>query len=224
MQEIPNNNLPVVIGITGASGAIYGVNLVKFFLDNGRRIELIISDNAVKVFKLELKLALSSSSPQENKKNLLDYLGIVNESQKSLLDIWHQDNVAACVSSGSYKTHGMIIAPCSMGTIANIANGTSNNLIARAADVILKERRKLVLLAREAPFNTIHLRNMLSLSEMGAIVVPASPGFYHQPLTLQDQIDFVIGKTLDVFGVENELFKRWQGARLEKINNPEIKV
>jgi 4-hydroxy-3-polyprenylbenzoate decarboxylase len=224
MQEIPNNNLPVVIGITGASGAIYGVNLVKFFLDNGRRIELIISDNAVKVFKLELKLALSSSSPQENKKNLLDYLGIVNESQKSLLDIWHQDNVAACVSSGSYKTQGMIIAPCSMGTIANIANGTSNNLIARAADVILKERRKLVLLAREAPFNTIHLRNMLSLSEMGAIVVPASPGFYHQPLTLQDQIDFVIGKTLDVFGVENELFKRWQGARLEKINNPEIKV
>jgi len=223
MQEIPNNNLPVVIGITGASGAIYGVNLVKFFLDNGRRIELIISDNAVKVFKLELKLALSSSSPQENKKNLLDYLGIVNESQKSLLDIWHQDNVAACVSSGSYKTQGMIIAPCSMGTIANIANGTSNNLIARAADVILKERRKLVLLAREAPFNTIHLRNMLSLSEMGAIVVPASPGFYHQPLTLQDQIDFVIGKTLDVFGVENELFKRWQGARLEKFSNQEIR-
>jgi len=223
MQEIPTNNLPVVIGITGASGAIYGVNLVKFFLDNGRRIELIISDNAVKVFKLELKLALSSSSPQENKKNLLDFLGISNESQKSLLDIWHQDNVAACVSSGSYKTQGMIIAPCSMGTIANIANGTSNNLIARAADVILKERRKLVLLAREAPFNTIHLRNMLSLSEMGAIVVPASPGFYHQPLTLQDQIDFVIGKTLDVFGVENELFKRWQGARLEKFSNQEIR-
>jgi 4-hydroxy-3-polyprenylbenzoate decarboxylase len=214
-----SKKLPVVIGITGASGAVYGINLIKFFLDNDTRIELIISDNAVKVFKLELKLALSASSPQENKKTLLNYLNI-DESKSALLDIWHQDNVAACVSSGSYKTQGMIIAPASMGTIANIANGTSNNLIARAADVILKERRKLVLLAREAPFNTIHLRNMLSLSEMGAIIVPASPGFYHQPLTLQDQIDFVIGKTLDVFGVENELFKRWQGARSEKLNNP----
>lgn len=224
MSKTPTNNLSVVIGITGASGAIYGANLVKFFLDNDRRIELIISDNAVKVFKLELKLALNAASPQENKKILLEYLGIDNDLKKSLLDIWHQDNVAACVSSGSYKTQGMIIAPCSMGTIANIANGTSNNLIARAADVILKERRKLVLLAREAPFNTIHLRNMLSLSEMGAIIVPASPGFYHQPLTLQDQIDFVIGKTLDVFGVENELFKRWQGARSEKFNNQEIKI
>ena len=219
MTENSNKNLPVVIGITGASGAIYGVNLIKFFLDTGKRIELIISDNAIKVFKLELKLALSASSPQENKKVLLEYFNINADSKKDLLEIWHQDNVAACVSSGSYKTQGMIIAPCSMGTVANIANGTSNNLIARAADVILKERRKLILLAREAPFNTIHLKKMLTLSEVGAIIVPASPGFYHHPLTLQDQIDFVIGKTLYVFGVENELFKRWQGARSEKFHN-----
>jgi len=125
------------------------------------------------------------------------------------LRIWDHSDVAASISSGSYKTQGMIIAPASMGTIANIAAGTSNNLIARAADVIIKERRKLVLVARETPLSTIHLRNMLTLSEMGAVVLPAAPGFYQHPKTIDDQVDFIVGKTLDAFGIEHELFMRW---------------
>lgn len=211
MSLSADKNLPVVLGITGASGAIYGISLLRFFLENGYKVDLVISQNACKVFAHELNLQINSESVEEIKQCLINYFGAANFTSR--LAIWHQDNVAASISSGSYKTQGMIIAPCSMGTIANIANGTSNNLIARAADVVLKERRKLVLLARETPFNTIHLRNMLSLSEMGAIVVPAAPGFYHQPRTLEDQINFVLGKTLDVFGVDNDLFRRWLGER-----------
>lgn len=209
MDSLSDKSKPIVLGITGASGAIYGFSLLKFFLDSGYKVDLVLSDNALKVAKQELDLELEGLSLENVKQKILTKLNI----KPSALNIWSPDNVAASISSGSYKTQGMIIAPCSMGTIANIAAGTSNNLIARAADVTLKERRKLVLLARETPLNTIHLRNMLTLSEMGAIVVPAAPGFYHKPQSIQDQINFVLGKALDVLGIENEMFLRWTAPK-----------
>ncbi len=272
MDHLSDKSKPIVLGITGASGAVYGFSLLKFFLDSGYKVDLVLSNNALKVAKQELDLELEGYDLATTKQRILNYLfsgsspakasaerqepiiqtslsskieqkklelkrkqelrmkykqgvsyNLTESSLKSTdynepsynsasadnLTIWSPENVAASISSGSYKTQGMIIAPCSMGTIANIAAGTSNNLIARAADVVLKERRKLVLLARETPLNTIHLRNMLTLSEMGAVVVPAAPGFYHKPQSIQDQINFVLGKALDVLGIENEMFLRW---------------
>ena len=202
--------LPIVIGITGASGAIYGVTLVKFLVENNYKVDLVLSSHAPKVFQAELGLNCGDTTCLAMTNSLCKFLNI--EDKKSQLRIWEPSNVAASISSGSYKTQGMIIAPCSMGTLGNIAAGTSNNLITRAADVTLKERRKLLLLARETPLNTIHLRNMLTLSKMGAIIMPAAPGFYHNPQTIQDQINFVIGKVLDVFDIDNENFKRWLGS------------
>jgi flavin prenyltransferase len=200
------SDLPIIIGITGASGAIYGVTLVKFLIENNYSVELVLSPNAEKVFQAELGFSLN----EDKKKSLCEFLHIDDQAANSLR-LWDHKNVAAAISSGSYKTQGMIIAPCSMGSIGNIAAGTSNNLLTRAADVCLKERRKLVLVARETPFSTIHLRNMLCLSEMGAVILPATPGFYHNPRSIQDQVNFVLGKTLDSFGIENESFSRWFG-------------
>ena len=214
------SKLPIVVGITGASGAIYGLTLLKFLIENDYKVDLVLSSHAPKVFKAELNMNLNCHPEQCEGSNaevinaICEFLGI--EDKKAQLQIWDQANVAASISSGSYKTQGMIIAPCSMGTLGNIAAGTSNNLIVRAADVTLKERRKLLLLARETPLNTIHLRNMLTLSEMGAIIMPAAPGFYHNPETIQDQINFIVGKALDVFDIDNESFKRWLG-KTEKI-------
>ena len=275
MDNFPDKSKPIVLGITGASGAVYGFSLLKFFLDSAYKVDLVLSDNALKVAKQELGLELEGLGLDNVKQKILSYLfnaeysipsatnnqatqiqtslsSKIEEKKRELqrrkelktgyksnlsynlnnetisntqhlspntyqLNIWSPDNVAASISSGSYKTQGMIIAPCSMGTIANIAAGTSNNLIARAADVTLKERRRLVLLARETPLNTIHLRNMLALSEMGAIVVPAAPGFYHKPQSMQDQIDFVLGKALDVLGIENEMFLRWNSPKIASL-------
>jgi 4-hydroxy-3-polyprenylbenzoate decarboxylase len=207
------SDLPIIVGITGASGAIYGITLVKFLLENNYSVDLVLSPHAEKVFLAELGFCLGL----DKKNSLCEFLQI-NEDLGSLR-LWDHNNVAAAISSGSYKTQGMIIAPCSMGSIGNIAAGTSNNLLTRAADVCLKERRKLVLVARETPLSTIHLRNMLSLSEIGAVILPAAPGFYHNPRTIQDQVNFILGKALDAFGIENENFTRWLGD----INNQLLK-
>jgi len=152
-------------------------------------------------------LDILDANKEKLKAILLDYT--CTQTKSNNLRLWDHSDIAASISSGSYKTEGMIIAPSSMGTIANIAAGTSNNLIARAADVVIKERRKLILVARETPLSTIHLRNMLTLSEMGAIILPAAPGFYHHPQTITDQVNFILGKTLDAFGIDNDLFTRW---------------
>lgn len=210
-----NKDLPIVLGITGASGAIYGYRILEFLLQNGYKVDLVLSDNSLKVAAAELSFHLPQSNLLDKAQLILNQIN--SEAYSANLQIWDHTNVAAAISSGSYKTQGMIIAPCSMGTIGNIASGTSNNLITRAADVIIKERRKLVLVARETPLSTIHLRNMLALSESGVVVLPAAPGFYHQPQSIDDLVNFIVGKTLDVFGVENSSFKRWLGERYNEL-------
>lgn len=202
--------LPLVLGISGASGAVYGFSFLKFFLQNNFKIDLVLSKNAAEVALHELELNLKGLDLTQSKEAILELLNCGDFAEN--LTLWDEANIAANISSGSYKTQGMIIAPCSMGTLANIAAGTSNNLLARAADVTLKERRKLILVVRETPLNTIHLRNMCSLSEIGAVILPAAPGFYQKPKTIQDQVNFILGKTLDVVGVDHELFKRWTNS------------
>ena len=231
-------NKKITLAITGASGIIYGLRLLEFLIDLDYALNLIISDNAMQVAKIENSLDLLNLNPKGIKDRLLDFIitqkqnspeaqrESSNDQEKKLdkksslksklekkflgqVHILYEDNIAANCASGSYLNQGMIVAPCSMGTLANIANGTSHNLISRAADVTLKERRQLLLLIRETPLNTIHLRNMLNLSEMGVSIVPAIPAFYHQPQTIEDQIDFIVGKVLDAFAIENKLFRRW---------------
>ena len=216
-------NKPIILAITGASGAQYGLSLLEFLLESNFKVDLIISENALTVAKLEMELDWTGLNAQELKFRLLNYLFIEkrNKAQNKLseerieglkknLNLWQEENIAAAIASGSYRVGGMIISPCSMGTLAHIAMGTSHNLISRAADVMLKERKKLILVVRETPFSTIHLKNMLSLSEAGAVILPAIPAFYHKPQTIQDQIDFISGKTLDSFGIDSDLFKRWR--------------
>lgn len=199
-------NKPITVAITGASGFIYGLRLLEFLLSQDFTVDLVLSKTAHKVAKLESSLNLVEEKQSENKKLILDNL---NLNTNKNLNLWSENNLAASISSGSYRSQGMIIIPCSMGAIGRIANGISDDLIARCADVCLKEKNKLILVARETPLNTIHLQNMLNLSQLGAIILPAMPAFYHQPKTIDDLINFVVGKALDSFGIDHELFNRW---------------
>jgi len=198
--------LPIIVAITGASGTVYGIRLLQFLLENNYNVELVISESACKVAKEELNLSLSLD-PENLKELLLSYLGLFSSKY---LTVWSSDDISASISSGSYKTHGMIIIPASMGTIGRIASGISDNLITRAADVCLKERKKLIIVPREMPYSSIHIENLLKLSNAGAIIAPASPAFYHSPKELIELVDFVVGKVLDLFGFEHNLFKRWK--------------
>jgi 4-hydroxy-3-polyprenylbenzoate decarboxylase len=183
----------LIIGITGASGAIYGIRLLQVL--SGMK-------------KIETHLIISQAGE----------INIKHETDWKIKDIkamanfnYGVDDIGACLSSGSFKRDGMIIAPCSVKTMSALANSFTHNLITRAADVNLKERRKLVLLVRETPLHLGHLRNMERLAEMGAIIMPPMPAFYHRPNTLQDIIDQTIGKVLDIFDIEHNLFPRWSG-------------
>ncbi len=221
-----NLSLPVIVAISGASGTVYGMRLLHFLLENNYKVELVISESASKVAEAEINLNLSLN-PKILKEQVLSYLSEVrgqrSEIRKEnshlpslishlseLLNVWSHNDIAASISSGSYRTSGMIIIPASMGTIGAIASGTSDNLITRAADVCLKERRKLILVPRETPLSSIHLENLLKLSRAGAIIAPACPGFYHNPKELNDVIHFVVGKVLDLIGIDHSLFKRWR--------------
>ena len=192
-------NKPITIAITGASGSIYALRTLEILLKQGFKINLICSETALKVAKLELNFNF------ESKEVLQKHFGEFYPN----LTLNSASNLAAQVSSGSFPSQGMIIIPCSMGALGRIACGTSNDLIARSADVCLKERSKLILVVRETPLNSIPLQNMLTVSQAGGIILPAMPAFYHQPQTIDDLVNFVIGKTLDVFGIENNLFERW---------------
>lgn len=195
----------LVLAITGASGAPYGVRLLEVLLRAGRRVHLTISPAAVEVFERELdrKIDLARFDPEA----LLP--GFERIAQAEQLQYHHFRNFQAGIASGSFLTAGMAVCPCSMGTVAAIAHGVSENLIHRAADVHLKERRRLVLVPRETPLGLVQLRNLAACVEAGAVVLPAMPAFYTRPRTLQDMVDFIVGRVCDQLGVDHRLLKRW---------------
>ncbi|MFE5317173.1 UbiX family flavin prenyltransferase [Paenibacillus sp. NPDC056579] len=191
---------PWVIGITGASGAAYGVRLCRFLLSRGYDLHLLITDAGWRVLKEELGWDAA------RRKDMLDkHLG----GQPGSYTYHPIQDIGASTASGSFRTSGMVIIPCSMGTLSGIANGASDNLLERTADVMLKEGRPLIVVPRETPLHAIHLENMLKLSRMGVRIIPAMPAFYQGPQTIEDIIDFMVGKVLDNMDVDHELYKRW---------------
>lgn len=197
----------LVVAITGASGAAYGVRLVEVLLRAGRTVHLAVSPAGAEVIATELGRAVSLDEGK------FDPLALLGPAAKGLelarLRYHHHRNFRAGIASGSFLTDGMAVCPCSMGTLSAVARGASENLIQRAADVHLKERRKLVLVPRETPLGLVQLKNLVAVAEAGAVVLPAMPGFYTKPQRIQDVIDFVVGRVCDQLGVEHRLFERW---------------
>ena len=198
-----------VVGISGGSGAPYTKRIIEGLVDAGHDAKLVITDAGRRVFDIELGVSLSGDLTADTK-TLADALDL--GSATGSLELFDQRNVAATIASGSYEYAGMVVVPCSTGTLARIANGISSNLLERAADVAIKERRRLILVPRETPLSLIHLRNMTAVTEAGAVVMPAMPGFYHHPESVQDLVDMVAGRVLDTLGVDSGLLRRWQGA------------
>ena len=180
----------LVVGISGASGVIYGIRLLEALKNFPVESHLVMTRTA------EVTLAHETRMKVAQVRRLAD-------------TVYRIDDLAASVSSGSFRTMGMIVAPCSMRSLGEIANGITSNLLTRAADVVLKERRKLVLMVRETPLHAIHLRNMTRLAEMGAIIAPPVPAFYNKPKTLDDVIDHTVGRVLDLFDLDTGKVKRW---------------
>lgn len=196
----------VIVGITGASGSILGERLIRFLLEAGDEVHAVVSDNGAKVFEEELGIALGSSFPEVRKNFLKHY------QNRKRLTLVPADDFTARISSGSVNIDAMVIAPCSMSTAASIASGVTLNLIHRAASVLLKEKRTLILVPRESPLSPVHLRNLLYLSEIGVHILPATTAFYHKPRTVEEMVDFTLGRVLDLLQVEHKLFKRWEGS------------
>ena len=191
-----------VVAITGASGSVYGLRLISELLRSGERVSLILTSAGRQVMNHETGLEWSAEIKVQ-RQQVQEYFASIAVDCLAIDDFW------AGAASGSAAADAMIVAPCSMGTLGRIAAGLSGNLLERAADVMLKERRRLLLVPRETPFNNIHLENLLRLSQSGAIILPAMPGFYHGPETIEDLVDFVVGKILDQLDVQHSLFTRW---------------
>jgi 4-hydroxy-3-polyprenylbenzoate decarboxylase len=194
------NAHPLCLAITGASGAPYALRLLQVLGRSGRTVHLTISDSGAQVLREELGLTVSLS---RFKASVFGDLG------PGRIVYHHHADFSAGIASGSFPTAGMVIVPCSMSTLGAIAHGITANLITRAADVHLKEHRKLILVPREMPLSLIHLENMRAVTRAGAIVMPAMPGWYHRPRRLDDLIDFVVARICDQLGIENTLMKRW---------------
>jgi flavin prenyltransferase len=190
---------PIVFAITGASGAPYAVGLLRALVAARRPIQLIVSDHGWRL--LETESGIADIVALQKATGGVDWRGFVT--------VFDDKDRGAAPASGSALTSGMVIAPCSMGTLAAIAAGTSRSLVERAADVTLKERRPLILLPRETPLSAIHLENMLRVTRAGAVVMPAAPGFYHRPTQIDDLVNFMVGRMLDHLGVENTASRRW---------------
>jgi 4-hydroxy-3-polyprenylbenzoate decarboxylase len=184
--------LEIVVGISGASGVQYGIRLLQVLKEKGCITHLIMTDSARKIIEIE-----THSLP--------------GEVQKLASNVYQSDDFAAPVASGSHIFDAMVVIPCSMGTLSAIASGSSDTLITRAADVCLKEKRRLVLVPRETPLSLIQLRNMVTAAEAGAVILPACPAFYSCPQSLSDLVDVLVGRVLDLLGVENDLYQRWKG-------------
>jgi 4-hydroxy-3-polyprenylbenzoate decarboxylase len=193
-------NIKIIVGITGSSGVIYGIKLLYFLKKSKIETHIVLSKWAEKNIEIETDESIV-------------------EVKKLASFEYRENDMAASISSGSFKTDGMIIIPCSMKTLASIANGYDDNLISRAASVTIKENRKLVIVPRETPLSQIHLSNMLKLAKIGVTILPAMPGFYHRPKTINDLILHIVGKTLDQFEINNEVFKRWKNNESDSIKN-----
>jgi len=204
--------MELTVAITGASGTVYARRTLQLLATSGvvETINLIVSDTAITVAQVETGVNLR----EPNVAKFNEWLGLENDSK--LIRFWRLDNLAAKPSSGSNKQAGMIIVPCSMGTLGAIASGAVTNLIHRAADVSLKEGRKLVLVPREMPYNAIHLENMLKLSRAGAQILPASPGFYHRPQTIEGLVDHVCFRILDQFDIPRDRNTQWTGEEVSE--------
>ena len=192
-----------IVAITGASGSIYGLRLVEELLNSVENIHLCFSKQAFFVIKTETGINLAGRNETETEKKMRQHFS----SKK--IRYYNEDNLTAPVSSGSFKTDGMFVLPCSMKTLSGIASGYANNLIDRSADVAIKEGRRLIISPREMPFNAIHLENMLKLARLGVTIAPPVPAFYQQPESIDEIVDFVVGKILDCAGISHLLFRRW---------------
>ena len=193
------SRLPIVLAITGASGAPYGVRLLDVLARNGVPVWLIVSAHGQRLLAEECGIAT------------IDQLEAATGGDWSSIRAFPESDRGALPASGSQPTGGMVICPCSMATVAAVAVGASRSLIERAADVTLKERRKLVLVPREAPLSLVHLRNLVAVTEAGATVIPAAPGFYHRPTQVSELVDFIVQRVLDHLGIEIAIAKRWDG-------------
>jgi flavin prenyltransferase len=188
---------PLIVGISGASGAIYGIRMLELLRETGIETHLVISRSA------EMTLAYETD--------------FTTKDVRALASVNHPNaDIGATISSGSFRTMGMVVAPCSIKTMSEIATGVTSTLLSRAADVVLKERRRLVLAVRETPLHAGHLRTMTQLADMGAIIAPIMPAFYNRPKTVDDIINHTVGRLLDLFGIDTAVVKRWQGGREEE--------
>ena len=195
---------PIAVAITGASGSAYALRLLESLIVANKDIYLMISQAGQIVLKMESDLELPGR-PAEMEKLLSQRF----QARPGQLQVFGRQQWMAPVASGSNPPGAMVVCPCTTGTLSAIACGASNDLIERAADVVLKERRKLILVVRETPFSDIHLENMLKLSRMGAVIMPANPGFYHNPTKIQEFVDFMVGRILDQLDIEHQLMPRW---------------
>ncbi|MCQ6558035.1 UbiX family flavin prenyltransferase [Paenibacillus mendelii] len=190
------------VGITGASGAIYGIRLIEMLISAGVKVHLVITEAGWRVLKEEQGWVTAKRQSALEAR--------FGDAMASGSLIYHPNaDIGASIASGSFRVEGMIIMPCSMGTLASIAHGSSDNLMTRAADVMLKEGRKLLLVPRETPLHAIHLENMLKLTRLGVKLIPAMPAFYYGPQSMQDMIDFLVGKVLDQIPIDHDLYRRW---------------
>jgi 4-hydroxy-3-polyprenylbenzoate decarboxylase len=208
MTNLNNSSqLPITLGVTGASGLIYAVRAVKYLLEANMSVELVASRATFQVWKAEQNIQM----PAEIRAQEQFWRSQADVPHQGVLRCHPWSDVGATIASGSYRTLGMVIMPCSMSTVGKLAAGLSSDLLERAADVQLKEGKPLVLVPRETPFSLIHLRNLVTLAEAGARIVPAIPAWYHHPQTILDLVDFVVARTLDQFGLDCVPLNRWQG-------------
>jgi 4-hydroxy-3-polyprenylbenzoate decarboxylase len=205
----------ITLAITGASGVQYAVRLMECLVAADVQVLLMISRAAQVVAATETELAIPGATAAQQ-----EYFTQLFNAKPNQIKVFSREQWMAPVASGSGAPATMVVCPCSTGTLSAIATGASNNLIERAADVALKERRQLLLVPREAPYSEIHLENMLKLTRMGAVILPASPGFYHKPETVNDMIDFVVARILSQIGIEQSFMPRWGDALLQSDENP----